>query len=71
MTIYDNHGKILWNKVNQPVTGGKNSQLEQVVLPNGYAGNITILIHKMRQKQNTEETKITALFLSLTTSPHA
>jgi hypothetical protein len=23
MTIYDNHGKVLWNKVNQPVTGGK------------------------------------------------
>jgi len=48
MTIYDNHGKILWNKVNQPVTGGKNSQLEQVVLPNGYAVNITILIHNIK-----------------------
>jgi hypothetical protein len=46
MTIYDNHGKVLWNKVNQPVTGGKG--LEQVVFPNGYFGNITILIHNIK-----------------------
>jgi hypothetical protein len=46
MTIYDNHGKVLWNKVNQPVTGGKG--LEQVVFPNGYTGNITILIHNIK-----------------------
>jgi hypothetical protein len=52
MTIYDNHGKVLWNKVNQPVTGGKNSQLEQVVFPNGYAGNITILIHNIKPGLN-------------------
>ncbi|MGC2573924.1 MAG: hypothetical protein WA364_20600 [Candidatus Nitrosopolaris sp.] len=48
MTIYDNHGKVLWNKANQPVTGGKTSQLEQVVLPNGYSGSITILIHNIK-----------------------
>jgi hypothetical protein len=47
MTIHDNHGKVLWNKVNQPVTGGKNSQLEQVVFPNGYTGNITIVIRNL------------------------
>jgi hypothetical protein len=46
MTIYDNHGKVLWNKANQPVTGGKG--LEQVVLPNGYTGNISILIHNIK-----------------------
>jgi hypothetical protein len=46
MTIYDNHGKVLWNKVNQPVTGGKG--LEQVVFPNGYTGKITILIHNIK-----------------------
>jgi hypothetical protein len=46
MTIYDNHGKVLWNKVNQPVTGGKG--LEQVEFPNGYAGIITILIHNIK-----------------------
>jgi hypothetical protein len=46
MTIYDNHGKVLWNKVNQPVTGGKG--LEQVVFPNGYTGNITTLIHNIK-----------------------
>ena len=52
MTIYDSHGKVLWNKVNQPVTGGKNSQLEQIVFPNGYTGNITILIHNIKPGLN-------------------
>ena len=52
MTIYDNHGKLLWNKVNQPVTGGKSSGLEQVVFPNGYTGNITILIHNIQPGLN-------------------
>jgi hypothetical protein len=46
MIIYDNHGKVLWNKVDQPVTGGKG--LEQVVFPNGYTGDITILIHNIK-----------------------
>jgi hypothetical protein len=46
MTIYDNHGKVLWNKVDQTVTGGKG--LEQVVFPNGYNGDITILIHNIK-----------------------
>jgi hypothetical protein len=36
----------LWNKVNQPVTGGKG--LEQVVFPNGYTGKIIILIHNIK-----------------------
>jgi hypothetical protein len=48
MTIYDNHGKVLWNKANQSVTGGKSSGLDQVVFPNGYTGNITILIHNIK-----------------------
>jgi hypothetical protein len=43
-------GKVLWNKVNQPVTGGKG--LEQVVFPNGYTGNITILIHNIKPGLN-------------------
>ena len=46
MTIYDIHGKVLWNKVNQPVQGGKG--FEQVVFPNGYTGDITILIHNIK-----------------------
>jgi len=50
MTIYDNHGKVLWNKVNQPVTGGKG--LEQIVFPNGYTGKITILIHNIKPGLN-------------------
>lgn len=46
MTIYGNHGKVLWNKVNQPVTGGVG--VERVVFPNGYTGDITILIHNIK-----------------------
>jgi hypothetical protein len=50
MIIYDNHGKVLWSKVNQPVTGGKG--LEQVVFPNGYTGKITILIDNIKPGLN-------------------
>jgi hypothetical protein len=28
MTIYDNHGKVLWNKLHQPVTGGKGRLMD-------------------------------------------
>lgn len=60
MTIYDtwksiNHGKVVWNKVHQPVTARKG--IEQVVFPNGYTWNITILIHNIKsslQKVPTE-----------------
>jgi hypothetical protein len=34
ITVYDKHEKaFLWNKVHQPVKGGKG--IEQVVFPNG------------------------------------
>jgi hypothetical protein len=46
MTIYGKHGKVLWNKVKEPVTGGVG--LETVVLPKGYTGDITILIHNIK-----------------------
>lgn len=46
MTIYGKHGKVLWNKVNEPVTGGVG--LEKVVFPMGYTGDITILIHNIK-----------------------
>jgi hypothetical protein len=46
MTIYGKDGKVLWNKVNQPVTGGVG--VEQVVFPKGYTGDITILIHNIK-----------------------
>jgi hypothetical protein len=36
MTIYDNHGNVLWSKANQYVSAGVG--LAQVVLPNGYRG---------------------------------
>ncbi|MGC1931944.1 MAG: hypothetical protein WA667_23485 [Candidatus Nitrosopolaris sp.] len=46
MTIYDSHGKVLWNKVNQKPSAGL--KLEQVVFPKGYNGNITISIHDIK-----------------------
>ena len=52
MTIYDNHRKVLWSKVNQPVSGGRG--FEQVVFPNGYTGDITILIHNIKSKGPTD-----------------
>jgi hypothetical protein len=46
MTIYDSHGKVLWNKVNQRPSAGL--KLEQVVFPKGYSGDITISIHNIK-----------------------
>ncbi len=61
MTIYDNHGKVLWNKANQTVSAGLG--LEQVVFPKGYTGNITILIHNIKsplQKVPTDSVQFAA-----------
>jgi hypothetical protein len=46
MTIYGKHGKVLWNKVNQPVTGGVG--LENIVFPKKYTGDIRLLIHDIK-----------------------
>ena len=46
MTIYDSHGNVLWNKVNQRPSAGLI--LEQVVFPKGTSGNITISIHNIK-----------------------
>lgn len=46
MTIYSNQGKVLWNKVNQPVTGGRG--IERVTLANGYSGDITVQIANIK-----------------------
>ncbi|HZD82983.1 MAG TPA: hypothetical protein VE076_08915 [Nitrososphaeraceae archaeon] len=46
ITIYSNQGKVLWKKLNQPVTGGRG--LERVALANGYIGDITIQITNIK-----------------------
>ena len=46
MTIYDSHGNVLWNKVNQRPSAGLI--LEQVVFPKGTSGDITISIHNIK-----------------------
>jgi len=59
VTIYGNHGKVLWNKVNQPVTAGRG--YEQVVFPNGYTGDITILIHNIKSNNVMTGSNLTPL----------
>src|SRR5919205_467352 len=47
ITIYSDHGKVLWNKVNQPVTGGRG--LQTVKFTNGgYTGSMTIQITNIK-----------------------
>ena len=46
ITIYSNQGKVLWKKLNQPVTGGRG--LERVAIVNGYIGDITIQITNIK-----------------------
>lgn len=48
MTIYDGHGNILWNKVNQIPSAGL--KLEQVVFPKGTSGDISISIHNIKSR---------------------
>jgi hypothetical protein len=46
ITIYSNQGKVLWNKLKQPVTGGRG--LERVAFVNSYIGDITIQITNIK-----------------------
>jgi hypothetical protein len=46
ITIYSDQGKVLWNKVGQPVTGGRG--LERVAFVNSYIGDITIQITNIK-----------------------
>jgi hypothetical protein len=46
ITIYSNQGKVLWKKLNQPVSGGRG--LERVAFVNGYIGDITIQITNIK-----------------------
>jgi hypothetical protein len=46
ITIYSNQGKVLWKKLNQPVSGGRG--LERIAFVNGYIGDITIQITNIK-----------------------
>jgi hypothetical protein len=46
MTIYDSHGKVLWNTANQIPSAGL--KLVHVVFPKGTSGHITISIHDIK-----------------------
>src|SRR5215831_2750213 len=46
MTIYDSHGKAIWNAANQIPSAGL--KLEHVVFPKGTSGHITISIHDIK-----------------------
>jgi hypothetical protein len=46
MTIYDSHGKVLWNTSNQIPSAGL--VLVHVVFPKGTSGHITISIHDIK-----------------------
>jgi hypothetical protein len=49
MTIYDSHGKILWNAANQIPSAGL--KLVHVAFPKGTSGNITISIHDIKSSR--------------------
>jgi hypothetical protein len=59
MTIYGNHGKVLWSKTNEPVTAGK--AVETVNFTKGYGGDITILITDIKSSvlKATDSVKFT------------
>lgn len=46
MTIYDSHGRVLWNAANQIPSAGL--KLVHVVFPKGTSGPITISIHDIK-----------------------
>jgi len=46
MTIYDSHGKVIWNIANQKTSAGL--KLVHVVFPKGTSGPITISIHNIK-----------------------
>jgi hypothetical protein len=46
MTIYDSHGKAIWNTVHQMPSAGL--KLVHVIFPKGTSGHITISIHNIK-----------------------
>jgi hypothetical protein len=54
MTIYDSHGKVLWNAANQIPSAGL--KLVHVVFPKGTSGAITISIHDIKSPHSNVPT---------------
>ncbi len=48
MTIYDSHGRVLWNAANQIPSAGL--KLVHVVFPKGTSGPISISIHNIKSR---------------------
>lgn len=59
MTIFDNHGGVLWHKSNQTTSAGVGQ--EQVVLPNGYTGKIHLLINNIKTNNSMTGSNLTPL----------
>ena len=64
ITIYSQDGKVLWSKLNQPVTAGRAA--ERITFEKEYTGGITILINNI--KASTGMVGTTATPLSTTNS---
>lgn len=59
MTIFDDHGHVLWHKANQTTSAGIGQ--EQVLLPNGYTGKIHILINNIQTNNAMTGSNLTPL----------
>lgn len=59
MTIYDNHGGVLWHKANQTTSAGIGQ--EQINLPNEYTGKIHILINNIKINNSMTGSNLTPL----------
>ena len=59
MTIFDDHGGILWHKANLTTSAGIGQ--EQIVLPNGYTGKIHIVINNIQSNNAMTGSNLTPL----------
>lgn len=59
LTIFDNHGGVLWHKANQTTSAGIGQ--EQIVLPNQYTGRIHILINNIQTSNAMTGSNLTPL----------
>jgi hypothetical protein len=59
MTIFDNHGGVLWHKANQTTSAGIGQ--EQIVLSNGYTGKIHIVINNIQSNNAMTGSNLTPL----------
>ena len=59
MTIFDDHGGVLWHKANETTSAGIGQ--EQVNLPNEYTGKIHILINNIQSNNAMTGSNLTPL----------